>query len=104
MKLTDENIRLIEKFQDAMRRSFFVDGKLVTRVHNEVFGRNLSPTNCVTCVKNRIKDLVNALNQFKESLKAQEEDKTIETIDQQKEVELEETPKKKVGRPRKVKE
>lgn len=102
MVLSSENIQLIEKFNDATRRGFFIDGKLVTRVHNEVFGRNLKPTSCMTCVKNRVKDLVNALNQFKEELAKQEEEKATEA----KETPLDEpiAPKKRGGRPRKTTE
>jgi hypothetical protein len=113
MKFTDEDIKLIKKFVDIKNRGYYANGTEVTEVYNRVLEKRLAPTNCGSCIRQRICELEGALTQFERKLQKEqelasegvsdagvgnakgEENKTIvdETGEQNK--------SKKAGRPRK---
>ena len=66
---TDEDIKIVEKFQDIMNKGYYANGKEVTDVYNRVLGKNVASTGCGPCIRGRITELVNALNRFKEQCK-----------------------------------
>lgn len=103
MKFTQEDIKLVEKFIDIKNRGFYADGKQLTDVYNRVLEKNLNPTNCGSCLRQRTNELENALNSYKAKLKAQEnENDNVSPSGESKTIVEENKPiAKKVGRPKK---
>lgn len=99
MKFTKEDIELIEKFIEIKRKGFYADGGQVTQVYNRVLEKSVNPTNCGSCIRGRVQELEDALNNFKRLAKEQEEAETNNDTPEQNNEPVEE--KKKVGRPRK---
>lgn len=65
MNWTKDDITLVEKLVDIKNRGYYADGKQVTDLYNKVLGKNLSVTNCGSCIRARITELENALKRFK---------------------------------------
>lgn len=77
MKWTSDDIKMVEKFIEIKNRGLYCDGGQLTEVYNRVLGRKVNPTNCGSCIRQRINELEAALNKFKmlsEELKEQEVD------------------------------
>ena len=68
MKWTDEDVKLVEKFIDIKNRGYYVDGGQLTQVYNRVLEKNVQPTNCGSCLRQRVNELEVALKQFKASI------------------------------------
>ena len=103
--ITDSNREKILKFKQMLTSSYYADSKQVTDVYNEVFGKSEQPTNCGTCIRQRMQSLVGALDAIKADLaKREAEDKAVDAfkvaVEQEK---ASPAQKKKVGRPRKAK-
>lgn len=58
MKLTSEDIALIRKYEEIMNRGYYVSGNEVTETYNRVLGKNIPSTNCSSCIRRRISELV----------------------------------------------
>lgn len=105
MKFTKEDIEKIEKFISIKNRGYYADGSQVTEVYNRVLEKNVNVTNCGTCLRGRIQELENALNQFKAlSERTKVEEPTPVKEDENKatgEAENKSTEKRRVGRPKK---
>ncbi len=99
MKFTKEDIELIEKFIEIKRKGFYADGGQVTQVYNRVLEKSVNPTNCGSCIRGRVQELEDALNNFKRLAKEQEEAETNNDTPEQNNEPVEE--KKRVGRPKK---
>lgn len=99
MKFTKEDIELIEKFIEIKRKGFYADGGQVTQVYNRVLEKSVNPTNCGSCIRGRVQELEDALNNFKRLAKEQETEETKNDTPEQNNEPVEE--KKKVGRPKK---
>lgn len=78
MKFTNEDIELIEKFIDIRNRGYYADGAQLTEVYNRVLEKRVNPTNCGSCIRQRINELEEALNRFKRQIALEEEQKKIE--------------------------
>lgn len=63
---TDEDIKLVEKFIDIKNKGYYADGKQVTEHYNKLLGKHVTPTNCGSCIRQRVGELENALNHAKE--------------------------------------
>jgi len=77
MKWTSDDIKMVEKFIEIKNRGLYCDGGQLTVVYNRVLDRKVNPTNCGSCIRQRINELESALNRFKEldkGLKEQEVD------------------------------
>lgn len=99
MKWTKEDIDLVEKFIDIKNKGYYCEGSQLTEVYNRVLERNVNVTNCGSCLRGRIQELENALNQFKKlSEKVSVEEPTPVKEEENK---ASEEPKKRVGRPKK---
>ena len=68
MKWTNEDVKLVEKFIDIKDRGYYVEGYELTQVYNRVLEKNVQPTNCGSCLRQRINELQVALEQFKKSI------------------------------------
>ena len=78
---TNDDIAFIERAIELKNKGFFIDGKQVTDVYNRVLQKRANPTNCGSCIRQRISELEAALNSFKakiaqESVKEAEVDNT----------------------------
>lgn len=108
---TEEKEAQIKQYKSILNRGRLVSSKAVADLFNEVFGTNIKPVSCATCVRNRILKIWRA---YEEHLKEQEELKKQETLELQEthvpDVQADEvveepiTPKKRAGRPKKKKE
>ena len=85
MRFTSDDVLLVEKFIDIKNKGFYCDGGQLTEVYNRVLDKRAAPTNCGSCIRQRINELEGALNQFKrlsekasEALDKQEVDNTKE--------------------------
>lgn len=82
---TNDDIAFIERAIELKNKGFFIDGKQVTDVYNRVLQKRANPTNCGSCIRQRITELEAALNSFKakmaqESVKETEVDNTKEEV------------------------
>lgn len=93
MNFTEENIKLVKKFIEIRSKGYYVQGAQVTKVYNEVLGKNVAVTNCSSCLRSRIQELENALRKWEaeQAKKAQEadvtNDKVVDTPQEKKEEE-----------------
>ena len=110
MTISDENRSIIRKFENIMRRGLYASGEQVTQIYNSVLGKNVRPTNCGSCIRSRITELVNALNKVEADeakqaeIKAQEALKEEQPTPIKEELKEEPTEQKKRGRPKNNKE
>ena len=65
MNWNDEDIKLVEKFIDIRNKGYYADGTQLTQVYNRVLNKRVNPTNCGSCIRQRINELEEALNRFK---------------------------------------
>ena len=94
MNWSNEDIKLVEKFIEIRNKGYYCDGRQLTEVYNRVLDKRVAPTNCGSCIRQRINELEGALNTFKRLSEAS------------KEVEVDNVPQeenKAVGKARKKK-
>lgn len=78
MTITNEDLELIRKFQAIRDKGYYCDGKQVTDLHNKVLCTRLNPTNCSSCIRQRINALVAAADKFERMMKVQNEEEKVE--------------------------
>ena len=83
MNWTNDDVRLVEKFIEIRNKGFYCDGGQLTEVYNRVLDKRAAPTNCGSCIRQRINELEGALNTFKRLSEAQ----TKQEVDNTKEEE-----------------
>ena len=83
MNWTNEDVRLVEKFIEIRNKGFYCDGGQLTEVYNRVLDKRAAPTNCGSCIRQRINELEGALNSFKKLSEVQ----TKQEVDNTKEEE-----------------
>lgn len=79
MKWTNEDIEMVEKFIDIRNRGYYCDGTQLTEVYNRVLERHVNPTNCGSCLRQRVNELADALERFKRQVVLEEQKKQEET-------------------------
>lgn len=62
---TKEDIQFVEKAIELKNKGYYIDGKQLTDVYNKVLNKNVNPTNCGSCIRQRITELEGALNHHK---------------------------------------
>lgn len=95
------DIDLIRKFEEIKNKGYYASGSEVTSVYNRVFGTTLSSTSCGSCIRGRIQQMVNALNDFEAKIKAQEATKVEEPNTTAEENNATQPKIKRVGRKQK---
>lgn len=70
--MTEEDIKFIEKAIEIRNKGMFVNSTELTEVYNRVLNKNLRPSNCSSCIRQRINELEAALKAFKAQNKAME--------------------------------
>ena len=94
MNWTDEDVKLVEKFIDIKNKGYYADGTQLTEVYNRVLGKRVNPTNCGSCIRQRISELEEALNRFRKLSEAKKEEELI-TMKEEENKELTEAEKMK---------
>lgn len=61
---TSSNIEKFKIIIDAKKRGFLVNGKELTDIFNQVLNRNLTPTNCSSCLNGRYNQLKNDYDNY----------------------------------------
>lgn len=79
MKWTNDDIEMVEKFIDIRNRGYYCDGAQLTEVYNRVLERHVNPTNCGSCLRQRVNELADALERFKRQVALEEQKKQEET-------------------------
>lgn len=93
MKWTNDDISMVEKFIEIRNRGFYCDGGQLTTVYNRVLEKNAPPTNCGSCMRTRISELENALNQFKKQMELSGMTSTEELVNEVNTIKEEIKPK-----------
>ena len=81
-QFTQEDIKFVEKAIELKNKGFYIDGSQLTEVYNRVLGKRVNPTNCGSCLRQRVNELEGALNHFKaqKSVPEIEADNTKEEV------------------------
>ena len=69
--MTEDDIKLIEKFIEIRNKGYYANGGQVTEVYNRILNKNLRPSNCSSCIRQRINELEAALKAHKQAIEAQ---------------------------------
>ena len=77
MNWTDEDVKLVEKFIDIRNRGYYCDGTQLTEAYNRILDKHLNPTNCGSCIRQRVNELEEALNRFKRSLELEKKEEPV---------------------------
>lgn len=77
MKWNNEDVKLVEKFIDIRNRGYYCDGTQLTQVYNRVLDKRVNPTNCGSCIRQRVNELEEALNRFKRSLELEKKEEPV---------------------------
>lgn len=105
--LTNEDVEQIQKFKEIRDKGYYVSGADVTKVYNKVLNTNAEVTNCSSCIRRRIGELVHVMDTFLKQMElsgcttADELNNEIKAIEEEIK---EEKPQKKVGRKKKKEE
>lgn len=81
LTISNEDIELIRKFEELKKKGYYADGSQVTQVYNRIFNLNLSSTSCGSCIRQRIQQMVDALNNFEKLCKKDEESVETNEVD-----------------------
>lgn len=77
--ISEEDRLKIRKFEEIKNRGMYASGVEVTEVYNRVLNKRLPSTNCGSCIRQRVQEMVNFLNKEEEQeRKAEEELKKLE--------------------------
>ena len=77
---TNEDIKLVERFIELKNKGFYADGAQLTEIYNRVLNKRVNPTNCGSCIRQRISELEGALNHFKSKMANEAISSPIEDI------------------------
>lgn len=77
--ISEEDRLRIRKFEEIKNKGMYASGVEVTEVYNRVLNKRLPSTNCGSCIRQRVTEMVNALNKEEaDERKAEEELKRLE--------------------------
>ena len=77
--ISEEDREKIRKFEEIKNKGMYASGVEVTEVYNRVLNKRLPSTNCGSCIRQRVQEMVAALNKEEEQeRKAEEELKKLE--------------------------
>lgn len=83
MKWNKEDIEMVEKFIDIRNKGFYCDGTQLTEVYNRVLEKHVNPTNCGSCLRQRVNELAEALERFKRLSEASKPDEPTTTKEEE---------------------
>lgn len=77
--ISEEDRLKIRRFEEIKNKGMYASGVEVTEVYNRVLNKRLPSTNCGSCIRQRVQEMVNALNREEEQeRKAAEAAKALE--------------------------
>lgn len=77
--INEEDREKIRKFESIRQRGMYASGQEVTELYNRVLNKRLPSTNCGSCIRQRVQEMVAALNKEEEQeRKAAEAAKALE--------------------------
>lgn len=62
MEISKEDRELIRKFEAIRQKGYYVSGQEVTDLYNRVLNKHVNSTTCGSCISQRIREVVEALN------------------------------------------
>ena len=95
--ITNEDVEQIKKFKQIRDKGYYVSGEDVTKLYNKVLHQNVEVTNCSSCIRRRIGELVHVMDTFLKQMELSGCTTAEEEIKEEK-------PQKKVGRKKKKEE
>ena len=102
--ITNEDIEQIQKFKQIRDKGYYVSGADVTKLYNKVLHQNVEVTNCSSCIRRRIGELVHVMDTFLKQMELSGCTTADELNNEIKAIEEEIKPQKKVGRKKKKEE
>ena len=104
MKWNKEDIEKVEKFIEIRNKGFYCDGVQLTEVYNRVLEKHVNPTNCGSCLRQRVNELADALERFKRlSEKTKPDEGTVAKEEENKELTEAEKMKERMAKVRAAK-
>jgi len=76
--MTAEQIEAIKDYEMKLNHGYAVRGSEVTALYNEVLNKNVASTNCGSCLRRRVQEMVAAMHKYLDELQKQEEQKVEE--------------------------
>lgn len=55
--LTAEDIKEIEAMHEARKKGYYYNSKTVTDMYNKLLNKNVTPTNCGSCIRRRCDEI-----------------------------------------------
>ena len=68
MTITSEDIKLADKFYSVINSGYYVQSSQVTDLYNRVTGKNVTNTNCGTCIRKRVLEIHGIIEKYKKEL------------------------------------
>lgn len=99
MVINAEDLEIIRKFEQIMKKGFYASGQEVCAVYNRVLEKNARPSNCSSCIRRQIQELVDAANKFEQMAARLQQSTEVAPVENN----VSEPQKKRVGRPPKKK-
>lgn len=59
--INEEDALMIEKFKNILNKGYYCNSNQVTSLYNKVLEKNVTNTNCSTCLRRRVQELYDAL-------------------------------------------
>ena len=59
--INEEDALMIEKFKGILNKGYYCNSNQVTSLYNKVLEKNVTNTNCSTCLRRRVQELYDAL-------------------------------------------
>ena len=76
-----DQLQAMERMINIVKRGYYIAGKDVTKLYNEIFNKELPVTNCSSCIRQRFAELRQSYNNYIESQKALETETVNEIQD-----------------------
>ena len=86
MNWNDEDVKFVEKAIEIRNKGYYIDGGQLTEVYNRVLEKRATPTQCGSCLRQRVNELEGALAQFKKLNEKVEETPVEETKPEQEDI------------------
>ena len=91
--ISEEDRLKIRKFEEIKNKGMYASGVEVTEVYNRVLNKRLPSTNCGSCIRQRVQEMVAALNKEEEQERKAEEE--LKKLEEENKPETKVTKKKK---------
>ena len=91
MNISKEDRELIRKFEQIMNKGHYVQSQQLTDAYNRILDKHVHNTTCGSCLRQRTKELIDALNNV-ERREAREQEAAKKAIEEAKEQEVDNLP------------